>query len=239
MGSVSSSSSNNGSVTPSMEPAASIPPQKAHGADLAGVLSNTIATLETATRHHKTIHNDESLPEVVHKAAHGLSRVIELLQLIGTQLGQRGPRSPQDALASSESCNKKAQVFEETFKEVSQAPETLRLQYYRAAVRRRGRESMVEVLASGMMDDVCSLAGDGALNEETKSQAEGLRALIEELAAMEPSVPDDRAGYTFANHGPGNQFNAPGGTQNNNMGSGNQFPGATFSGAVHFGSSPC
>ncbi|KXX73584.1 hypothetical protein MMYC01_208745 [Madurella mycetomatis] len=214
-----------------MEPAASIPPQKARGADLVGVLSDTIAILEAATGHHTTIHNDKSLPEVFHKAAHGLFRVSELLQLIETH--------PQDALDASESCNKKARLSEEMFREVSQAPETLRFQYYRAAVRRRGRESMVEVLASGMMDDVCSLAGDGALNEVTKSQAEGLRALIEELAAMEPSVPDDRARYTFANYGPGNQFNAPGGTQNNNMGSGNQFPGATFSGAVHFGSGSC
>lgn len=72
----------------------------------------------------------------------------------------------------------------------------------------------------------------------TKSQVEGLRALIQDLAAREPSVPDDRVRYAFANHGPGNQFNAPGGTQNNNVGSGNQFPGVTFHGATYFGSGP-
>ncbi|KAH7008753.1 Alpha/Beta hydrolase protein [Ilyonectria destructans] len=39
----------------------------------------------------------------------------------------------------------------------------------------------------------------------------------------------------FNSYGPGDQFNAPGGTQNISKGSGNQFPGATFSGTVQFG----
>jgi hypothetical protein len=41
---------------------------------------------------------------------------------------------------------------------------------------------------------------------------------------------------SFNNYGTGNQFNAPDGTQNNNTGSGTQFPGASFGAPVHFGS---
>ncbi|KAH7305578.1 hypothetical protein B0I35DRAFT_362166, partial [Stachybotrys elegans] len=40
---------------------------------------------------------------------------------------------------------------------------------------------------------------------------------------------------SFNKYGPGHQFNTSGGTQNNNMGSGNQFTGATFSAPVQFG----
>ncbi len=40
---------------------------------------------------------------------------------------------------------------------------------------------------------------------------------------------------SFYNYG-GDQVNAPGGTVNISRGSGNQLPGATFSGPVHFGS---
>ncbi|KAM5357709.1 hypothetical protein ACJZ2D_015994 [Fusarium nematophilum] len=40
---------------------------------------------------------------------------------------------------------------------------------------------------------------------------------------------------SFNNYGSGDQFNAPGGTQNISKGIGNQFPGATFSGTVQFG----
>ncbi|KAM6513145.1 hypothetical protein FALCPG4_015612 [Fusarium falciforme] len=44
---------------------------------------------------------------------------------------------------------------------------------------------------------------------------------------------DKPASSSFNSYGPGLQFNAPGGTQNNNTGSGNQFLG-NFSGPVHF-----
>lgn len=40
------------------------------------------------------------------------------------------------------------------------------------------------------------------------------------------------ANSSFNNYGPGDQFNAPGGTQNISKGIGNQFPGATFSGTA-------
>ncbi|UPK91511.1 hypothetical protein LCI18_002446 [Fusarium solani-melongenae] len=43
------------------------------------------------------------------------------------------------------------------------------------------------------------------------------------------------ANSSFNNFGPGDQLNAPGGTVNKSTGSGNHFPGATFSGSVQFG----
>jgi hypothetical protein len=43
------------------------------------------------------------------------------------------------------------------------------------------------------------------------------------------------ANSSFNHFGPGDQFNAPGGNQNISKGSGNHFPGATFSGPVQFG----
>ncbi|KAJ4125602.1 hypothetical protein NW765_001376 [Fusarium oxysporum] len=43
------------------------------------------------------------------------------------------------------------------------------------------------------------------------------------------------ANSSFNNFGPGDQLNAPGGNQNISKGSGNHFPGATFSGPVQFG----
>ncbi|EXL91509.1 hypothetical protein NOF04DRAFT_17738 [Fusarium oxysporum II5] len=39
----------------------------------------------------------------------------------------------------------------------------------------------------------------------------------------------------FNSYGSGDQFSTPGGTQNISKGSGNQFPGATFSGTMQFG----
>jgi hypothetical protein len=52
--------------------------------------------------------------------------------------------------------------------------------------------------------------------------------------SMEEAQIGDLAGSSFHSHGPGFQYNAVSGTQNNNTGSGNQFLGS-FSGPVHFG----
>ncbi|KAK4206119.1 Alpha/Beta hydrolase protein [Rhypophila decipiens] len=63
-------------------------------------------------------------------------------------------------------------------------------------------------------------------------------------AASPPSRPmgeaqiDKPANLYFYSQGPGAQFNAPWGTQNNNTGSGSQFMGASFSGPVTFGKNP-
>lgn len=238
MGSVISSSSDTAIVSPPMEIAASTAPtqEAAHATGLGGVLSDTISTLTTATQHHKAICADTSLPEAFHEAAYGALRGNELLQLIEAQLAQHDLRRPQEAQAALEACKKKAQLLEEIFEEVSGAPEAYRLLCYKKAVRRKGRESMVEVLAIGVIDDACSLAGDSALDGSTETEVERLQDLVQDLRKMEPSVPDDRPRTTFTNHGPGNQFNAPGGTQNNNLGSGNQFLGSTFHGEVKFGS---
>ncbi|KAF5228484.1 hypothetical protein FAUST_11031 [Fusarium austroamericanum] len=43
------------------------------------------------------------------------------------------------------------------------------------------------------------------------------------------------ANLSFNNFGPGDQLNAPGSTVNRSTGSGNHFPGATFSASVQFG----
>lgn len=51
----------------------------------------------------------------------------------------------------------------------------------------------------------------------------------------EDSRTEESASSRFNNHGIGDQFNAPGGTQNITKGSGTQLPGATFHGFTKFG----
>ncbi|EGU82781.1 hypothetical protein FOPG_16002 [Fusarium oxysporum f. sp. conglutinans race 2 54008] len=64
---------------------------------------------------------------------------------------------------------------------------------------------------------------------------------IRDSAARQPKRPIAEAPITksanssFNNYGPGDQLNAPWGTQNISKGSGNQFSEATFSGSVQFG----
>jgi len=51
--------------------------------------------------------------------------------------------------------------------------------------------------------------------------------------SIEEAQMKNRANSSFNNYGSGDMLNAPGGTVNKSTGSGNQFPGATFSGSVH------
>ncbi|KAJ4269683.1 hypothetical protein NW762_001351 [Fusarium torreyae] len=66
-----------------------------------------------------------------------------------------------------------------------------------------------------------------------KSQAESSAAKQPRPSAEEAQI--EKPSSSFYNYGTGDQFNALGGTQNINTGSGNQFPGASFSGSVRFG----
>ena len=226
MGSLSSSPNIDTTISPSRMP----------GVNVTGLLSNTIALLEATTSHYHAMGDGPGLPEAFYEAGRGLLLVSEALRTVEAQSAQHDLHDPPNAIASLEACNEKAQLSEGMLKIVSQAPETSRFERYKAVVGREGRENMMEVLVKGMMEDTCDLARDGAIEAAMKGQVERLVGAIEKLSTMEPSVPDRRSGYTFSNYGTGNQFNAPAGTQNNNMSSGNQFPGATFSGAVHFGS---
>ncbi len=86
----------------------------------------------------------------------------------------------------------------------------------------------------GMMKDMCALAEDDTMKEAMEDRVVELRGAMAKLSKMEPSVPTEEAGHSYTNWGR-DQINAPGGTVNRSEGSGNHFPGATFSGSVSFG----
>jgi hypothetical protein len=134
-----------------------------------------------------------------------------------------------------EACNLKAKLSAAIFMDVAQAHGNERFEDYKLAVRRKGEGNTAEVLVLGMMNDVCDMVNNSTMKAVVEDQLKALREAIRRLSEMEPSTPSTQSGYIFNSYGSGPQFNASGGTQNNNTGSGNQFPGASFSGTVHFG----
>lgn len=67
-----------------------------------------------------------------------------------------------------------------------------------------------------------------------KTQIRSSAASQQPTRSMEETQIDEPASSGFNNYSSGNQFYAPGGTQNISTGSGNQFPGATFHAPVTF-----
>ncbi|RKK67487.1 hypothetical protein BFJ69_g14455 [Fusarium oxysporum] len=204
-------------------------------ATVTDLISTTTTNLEAATCHYSVVKGDKGLCETFHEAGQGLLLVKRALQNAKTQLGGRGlAGDPQSAMDSLKECNANAELSKNIFNAVAEPPETSRFECYKEVVRQEGKGRPVEVLMMEMMNYVCALAENGAIRAGMEDQINALRGAIEKLSKMEASVPDERSGNTFAQYGSGDQLNAPGGTVNKSTGSGNHFPGATFSGPVTF-----
>ncbi|KAG7402866.1 hypothetical protein Forpe1208_v016756 [Fusarium oxysporum f. sp. rapae] len=199
------------------------------------LISTTITDLETAKCHYSVVKSDKGLCEAFHEAGRGLLLVGRALQTARAQLGGRNlAGDPQSGMNSLEACNTNAELSKSIFNTVAQAPETSRFECYKEAVRQEGKGRPVEVLMMGMMEHICALVENGAIRAGMEDQVKALRGAIEKLSKMEASVPNEGSGNTFAHCGSGDMLNAPGGTVNKSTGSGNHFPGATFSGSVTF-----
>lgn len=199
------------------------------------LISSTITTLEAATDYYNVVKDDKVLCEPFHESGRGLLLVGKALQVAKTKLGGRDlAGDPQSAMDSLKECNANAELSKNIFNAVAESPETSRFGRYKEVVRQESKGRPVEVLMMGMMNYVCALAENGAIRAGMEDQINALRGAIEKLSKMEASVPDERSSGTFAQYGSGDQLNAPGGTVNKSTGSGNHFPGATFSGPVTF-----
>lgn len=196
--------------------------------------SETINTVNSAERHYNKIKTDSHLPGSLHGAGQALQYVQSALRRVQ---GRVDRDSVGTCLQSLAACNTKAKLSERIFNYTAQARTDRRLEAYGEAVRRKAGGKMIEQLAREMVADLCTLVSYSTARGIMEGQMEQLRAEMERLSKMEPSISEARPRNEFSSYGSGNQFNATGGTQNNNTGSGNQFSGATFSGPVYFGKS--
>lgn len=83
-----------------------------------------------------------------------------------------------------------------------------------------------------IIEAILAIAEDGAIKDATDAQAKELRGAIDELSAVEPSVPNE-GGNQFHHYDCSPQLNNTGsGIQYNNTGAGSQH----HAGTMHFGS---
>lgn len=191
-------------------------------------------TVNTAAINYNKIKHDSHLPGSFHGAGQAMQSVQGALQ----RVQDRVDADPFGAcLRSLTACNAKAKLSQEIFMYTAQAPTARRLEAYGEVVKRNAGGRMIELLARGMMADLRTLGSHSTAKGIMEVQMEHLWAEMERLSEMEPSISETRLHNNFSSHGSGNQFNATGGTQNNNTGSGYQFSGATFTGPVNFGQS--
>lgn len=194
-------------------------------------ISNIIDIVEAARKKYELVKDDKMLGKTFHKAGHGLLLIKEVLSALRPHIPVEVPKDT----TSLESCSSTAELLETIFHEVSQAPADVRLQSYVTYIETNGRASLVEILVIGMMEHICQLATDCAIEDKMEDQLYELRTAIDKLAKMEPSVPvNQREMYHFANQSNGSQYNATGGSQHNATNNAKQFVGSTFHALVTF-----
>ena len=160
------------------------------------------------------------------KRGEGLRLIEDALQRVERHNdGREIAGEPKHVMGLLEACNCKARLSEAIFQDVAQEGTSDRFEDYKMAVREKGKGSPVEALVTAMMHDVCEIANDSTIEAAMKAEIISLSTALEQLSKMEPSVSNEQPGSHFSNYGSGNRFNTTGGTQNNNMGNGNQFPG--------------
>ncbi|KAL2146804.1 hypothetical protein VTI28DRAFT_2285 [Corynascus sepedonium] len=196
------------------------------GVEILGAIASAIALVEGASKFYTAIKDTNNLPQAFTEAGQRLPLIRATL---GTAEASVKKRS-LDAAASKEvktvieACRQKAERLHALLEQLVPKPDTSRFQRYRAAIRRLGRENMIEQLVKSMLEDVSLLASNRGVQTSTSAQVDEIKEAIAALAELPPSVPASRKSYAFTHTGSGHQFNNTGdGNQNNNHGSGNQY----------------
>jgi hypothetical protein len=155
--------------------------------------------------------------------------------LIQRELNSGTTDIAEECVQTLQTCNTYARLLEEIFRATAQAQGGERLAVYRAVVRENGDVNTVEALTMEMMREIHALVEAAALTR-ARERVQWLHDEVTgRLATLEPSVPRTQPPRAHNNYGRGSQVNVSGDIRNENTGSGNQFPWATFSGTVNFG----
>ncbi|TGO70873.1 hypothetical protein BELL_0652g00010 [Botrytis elliptica] len=202
-----------------------------------GIISSIIAIIETTKQVYDAIEDEAGLPKNFKKSATKLPLISQLLEDAERYINTATDDSIKAAFTPTlEDCKLQAIQLQELFEKVMPKGSDSRWDRYVKAARTIGKKGRVENLVGGILDDLQLLATRFP-QVLTSRGKEKLENAIEEVAQMEPSLPDGFEQMpAYAHYGSGAQNNNTGaGTQNNNNSAGNQNngPGQQFIGTNH------
>ena len=197
-----------------------IPPEML-GNKVGDLLSDTLASFKSTAGLCSPMDGADDLTPVFRGMGQWVGLVQQILQGAQDQLKAGTLDTEDDDLVDTlKASKKKAKLLECIVREVAPTAETSRLDRYRAAVQKQPKHR-VEVVLLELLKGADKLVEE-ELIKATAEQAKALCGAIEELSAMEPSMPGDR-NARFSHSGSGDMINNTGpGTQNINKGHGTQ-----------------
>lgn len=204
-----------------------------------GIISSVISIIDTAKQVYEAIEDEVGLPTNFKKSATKLPLISKLLKDAERYINNTADESIKVAFTPTiEDCKFHATQLRELFEKVMPEESDSRWDRYIKAARTIGKGGRVESLVGGILDDLQLLATKFPELATPRGQDQLAKA-IDEVAEMEPSLPDGfEQKPAYAYYGSGAQNNNTGtGTQNNNNSTGNQNngPGQQFIGTNHIG----
>lgn len=199
------------------------------GIEIIGLISAIISIIDGASKLYDAIENSSHLPQAFREVAQRLPLIRDTLRTTEGRLQKYDIDGDTYAAIKPtvESCKDKAERLRNILQDVAGQPDASRIERYRLAVRRLGKESKVEELMKGMLEDVQLLAANQAVKAVGQEKVDELMRAIQALTKVPPSVP---GGPTFTYHGTGDQISNTGmGTENVNKGKGHQYIAHTIS----------
>ena len=189
-----------------------------------GIISSVISIVDGTKQVYDAASNTNGLPEAFREVATRLPMVRDILDSVKQHIngGDTKKESYKAAKNVVEDCQSKAQNLEKLFQKVIPSDSASRAKKYLLAVRTLGKGNRVETLMKGMLEDLQLLAIDHGMVTETETREKELAKAIEEVAALQPSLPEhatDEPGFTAIHSGSG-AINQAQGYQFNNPGNG-------------------
>ncbi|KAI1738989.1 hypothetical protein F4680DRAFT_449451 [Xylaria scruposa] len=202
------------------------------GADIIGLISDTIAIVDAIVEIHVVVKDSSGLPSSFREVGKRVPLLKDTLQASQRALEEEYNEISYVALKQIiESCNEKVAALEQIFRETMVAPGASRPERYVNAARALAKARRVQVLMNGVTDDMRVLTANYAANAATGPQA---KYMIEQMRERSFSSGETSSFPTVANYGLGAQHVHSGdGVLNINTGSGAQLNGS-FEGPFNF-----
>jgi len=187
-----------------------------------GIISSIISIIDATKQIYEAVKDEKGLPKNFKRSATKLPLISKLLE--DAERYVESNSSLKDAFTPTlKDCEVQAAHLQELFKKVMPEEGDSRGDRYMKAARSIGKGGRIESLVGRILENL-QLLSTNFPEVTTPRSKDQLTKAIEEVAEMEPSLPDDFEGPAYAHYGSGAQYISTGsGTQNINNVAGNQY----------------
>lgn len=164
------------------------------GVEVVGLIGATIGIIQAIGKIYQAIKDRKGLPGAFEEISNKLPLLENTLELTKSYAEEANVDLDESIQSTVKGCQDRATKLKKIFEEIRDAKISKSkpiMKWYRLIVIPQGKNYRVEDLMKNMMIDVQSLSNNQVFKAATRTQIEELQKAIEELAQVEPSIPDD------------------------------------------------